>query len=178
MILRFGTAFVIYFLINSPIFAQKIGYVDTKFVLSKMPEYREAQAEIDKLSKDWQKEIETMHKIIESKYRELKAEEVLLTDELREERVREIQKLEEEVKAYQTEIFGFEGLFFLKKKELMKPAQDKVYEAVEKVCRDHRLGILFDKSGDLVMLYTNPIHDYTDYVLEELGLGDPNDIIR
>jgi len=82
------------------------------------------------------------------------------------------------LREYQAKVFGFEGLFFLKKKELIKPVQDMVFEAVEKVARDHRLQIVFDKSGELVMIYTDPIHDYTDYVLEELGLGDPNDVIE
>ena len=70
------------------------------------------------------------------------------------------------------------GLFFLKKKELIKPVQDKVFEAVEKVAKDNRLQMIFDKSGELVLIYTDPIHDYTDYVLEEMGLGDENDVIK
>ncbi len=69
-------------------------------------------------------------------------------------------------------------MFFLKKKELIKPVQDNVFEAVEKMAKNHRLQIVFDKSGDLVMIYTDPIHDYTDYVLEELELGDKNDVIN
>ena len=79
---------------------------------------------------------------------------------------------------YHTKVFGYNGLFFLKKKELVKPELDKVFEAVERVCKRHGLDYLFDKSGDLVLAYTNPVHDYTDYVLEELGLGDPNDVIE
>ena len=97
---------------------------------------------------------------------------------MKEERLTAINNKETDVKDYQKKIFGFEGLFFLKKKELMKPIQDKVFEAVEKVAKEHRLQIVFDKSGDLVMIYTDPIHDYTDYVLEELGLGDPNDVVK
>jgi outer membrane protein len=108
-------------------------------------------------------------------YNSLQAEEVLLTKEMRDERITAIRKRETEVKEYQKKIFGFEGLFFLKKKELVKPIQDRVFEAVEKVAKEHRLQFVFDKSGELVMIYTDPIHDYTDYVLEELGLGDPID---
>ena len=70
------------------------------------------------------------------------------------------------------------SFFFLKKKELMKPELDKIIDAVERVCRKHNLDYLLDKSGQLVLIYTNPVHDYTDYVLEELGLGNPNDVIR
>ena len=74
-------------------------------------------------------------------------------------------------------IFGFEGLIFLKKQELVKPVQDKVFEAIEKVAKSKQLQIIFDKSSDLVILYSDLKHDYSDYVLEELGLGDPKDTV-
>ena len=162
----------------SPVQAQKFGYVNTNFILNKMPEYNSAKAEIDKLSQGWQEEIQTMQQDIAAMYAALQAEEVLLTPEMKEERENTIKKKEDYLKEYQKKVFGFEGLFFLKKKELIKPVQDKVYEAVEKVAREHRLQIVFDKSGELVMIYTDPIHDYTDYVLEKLDLGDPNDVIK
>ena len=157
---------------------QKFGYIDTNFVLSKMPEYAKAQSEIDQLSSGWQKEVEDMSKNVETLYSSLKAEEVLLTDEMKGERIDVIHKKEAELKEYQRKVFGFGGLFFLKKQELIKPLQDKVFEAVEKVAKQNRLAIIFDKSGELVMIYTDPRHDYTDFVLEELGLGDPNDKIK
>lgn len=160
------------------VYGQKFGYVDTDYVLSKMPEYKKAQEEINTLSLGWQEEIQEMSKKIEAMYNELQAEEVLLTAEMKSDRLEEINKKENELKDYQKKIFGFEGLFFLKKKELVKPVQDQVFDAVEKVCKDQRLAIMFDKAGDLVMIYTDPRHDYTDYVLDELGLGDPNDVIK
>jgi outer membrane protein len=165
-------------LIAGNVFAQKFGYVNTDYILSKMPEFREAQSEIDNLSVAWQKEIQELYKVIDGMYSDLKAEEVLLTKAMYEERQKEIKIKESEVKEYQKKIFGFEGLFFLKKKELVKPVQDKVFEAVEKVSKEHRLAIMFDKAGELVMIYTDPVHDYTDYVLDELGLGDPSDQIN
>lgn len=158
--------------------AQKFGYVDTDFILSKMPDYRKAQDEIDRLSAAWQKEIEEMQKGVEGMYNAFEAEQVLLTEEMRQERKAEIEKKESELKEYQRKVFGFGGLFFLKKQELIKPLQDKVFEAVEKVAKSNRLTIIFDKAGELVMIYTDPRHDYTDFVLEELGLGDPNDQIK
>lgn len=151
-------------------FSQKFGYIDSKYILEKMPEYKEAQGEIEKLAKGWEKEIQGKYKEVEKMEAELKAEEVLLTKEMLGERTQKIEKKWKEVKEYQQKIFGFEGLYFLKKKELVKPVQDKVFEATEKVAKSNRLQIVFDKSGDLVMIYTNPIHDYTDFVLEELGL--------
>ena len=151
-------------------FGQKFGYVDSEFVLSKMPAYANAQKELDRLSTNWQKEIETMYKDIEKMYKNYQAEEVLLTEKMKKERQDAIVTKEQEVKEYQKKIFGFEGQLFKKRQELVKPVQDKVFEAVEKVAKAKSLQVIFDKSGDLVMIYTNPIHDYTDYVLEELGL--------
>lgn len=151
-------------------FAQKFGYVDTQYILQKMPEYKDAQAEIEKLAKGWEVEIQQLYQQVEAMEVELKAEEVLLTKEMWEERNLEIERKWKEVKEYQQSIFGFDGLYFLKKKELVKPVQDQVFEAVERVAKNNRLQIVFDKSGDLVMIYTDPIHDYTDFVLEDLGL--------
>ncbi|MBR07305.1 MAG: outer membrane chaperone Skp [Rickettsiales bacterium] len=158
----------------SDTFAQKFGYVDTQYVLSRMTEYKEAQTEIETLAKGWEAEIQTMYKAVEEKEAALQAEEGLLTAEMMQERRMEIDRSWKEVKEYQKQIFGFDGLYFLKKKELIKPVQDQVFDAVEKVAKNNRLQIVFDKSGDLVMIYTDPIHDYTDYVIEELGLGENN----
>jgi outer membrane protein len=151
-------------------FAQKFGYVDMSYVLTQVPEYGEAQAEIDQLAKGWEGEIQEMYKEVETMEADLKAEEILLTVAMKNDRRAEIDAKLEELKQYQNKIFGFDGLYFLKKKELIKPAQDIVFEAVERVAKNNRLAIMFDKSGDLVMIYTDPVHDYTDLVLEELGV--------
>ena len=150
---------------------QRFGYVDSDFILSQMPEYNEAQAEINKISLQWQEEIQNKYKEIESLYNKLKAEEVLLTREMRDDKLSYIRKKENEVKEYHNKVFGYEGLLFLKKKELVKPLQDKVFKATEKVAKDNRLQMIFDKSGDLIMIYTDPIYDFTENVLEELGIG-------
>jgi outer membrane protein len=159
-------------------YSQKFGYVDTNYILNKMPDYKIAQEEINKLSMGWQDEIQTQLKEIQGMYDALNAEEVLLTADMKNDRLSVIKKREQDIKEYQKKIFGYEGMFFLKKKELVKPVQDEVFDAVKKVAETNRLQIVFDKSGDLVMIYTDPIHDYTDMVLEELGLGDPNDVIK
>jgi outer membrane protein len=157
---------------------QKFGYIDSEFILGKMPEYAKAQNEIEQYSAAWQKEIEEMQQKVNSLYAMYQAEQVLLTEEMRQEKQDEIKKKETELKDYQKKVFGFGGLFFLKKQELIKPLQDKVFDAVSKVSKANRLAIVFDKSAELVMIYTDPRHDYTDFVLEELGLGDPNDKVK
>lgn len=160
------------FLLIPVSFAQKFGYVDTNYILGRLPEYKEAQAEIEKLAQGWEAEIQEMYKEAESMEAAFQAEEVLLTVDMRADRQAEIERQWKEIKDYQKQVFGFEGLYFLKKKELIKPVQDKVFESVERVAKNNRLQVVFDKSGDLVMIYTDPIHDYTDFVLEELGLGE------
>lgn len=158
--------------------AQRFGYIDTDFILNKMPDYKKAQDEINQLSEAWEKEIQENNRKIDGMYSSLQAEQVLLTEEMKKERTEAIQKKEAELKEYQKKVFGFGGLFFLKKQELIKPIQDKVWDAVDKVCKENNLAIMFDKAGELVMIYTDPRYDYTDFVLDQLGLGDPNDKIK
>lgn len=171
------TVFFVIFGLNF-VNAQRFGYIDTDFILKKMPEYGKAQEEINRLSALWEKEIQEMAKGIEAQYNTLQAEQVLLTDAMKKERTDAIKKKEADLKEYQKKVFGLEGLFFLKKQELIKPIQDKVWDAVDKIAKKNGLAIVFDKSGELVMIYTDPRYDYTDFVLDELGLGDPNDVVK
>jgi outer membrane protein len=164
--------FLFVVLVAEASFAQKFGYVDSQYILNQMPGYAEAQQEIEKLAKGWESEIQAKYKEVEEMEVALKAEEVLLTKEMWEEKNKKIQDSWVELREYQQKIFGSDGLYFLKKKELIKPVQDEVFDAVERVAKNNRLQIVFDKSGDLVMIYTDPVHDYTDFVLEELGLKE------
>lgn len=139
--------------------------------MAKMPEYAKAQQELNLLSDTWQKEIEAQQKDLDKLHRNYQNEEVVLTEAMKKKRQDEILLKEQELKAYRNKQFGYEGQLFKKRQELNKPVQDKVFEAVEKVAKKKTLAVVFDKSGDLTMLYTNPVHDYTEFVLEELGLG-------
>ncbi|MFN4145576.1 MAG: OmpH family outer membrane protein [Runella sp.] len=154
------------------LYAQKWGYMDMEYVTSKMPDYQKAQAELDKFSERWAKEIQDKYAEIDRMQRLYQAEEVLLTDDMKRKRLQEISDKEREAREYNNKIFGFEGMLFQKKKEIIKPITDQVYKAVERVCRMKRLDMLVDKSSDFVIIYSNPVHDYTDYVMEELGLTD------
>jgi len=169
--------FILFFgllLINSNAICQKLGYVNTDFILSQMTEYQDALNEINTISKSWENEINDMYKLTEKKEISLKAEKILLTEEMYNEKRKTIDDEWDEIKNYQQKIFGVEGLFILKKKELIEPIQDIVFESIERVAKKNRLQIVFDKSSGPVLLYTNPIHDYTDYVLEDLGLSEKN----
>ena len=152
-------------------YAQKFGWIDSEFIMAKMPEYAKAQQELNLLSDTWQKEIETLQKDLDKLHRNYQNEEVVLTEAMKKKRQDEILLKEQELKTYRNKQFGYEGQLFKKRQELNKPVQDKVFEAVEKVAKKKTLAVVFDKSGDLTMLYTNPAHDYTEFVLEELGLG-------
>ncbi|MBY0425140.1 MAG: OmpH family outer membrane protein [Cytophagales bacterium] len=158
-------------------YSQKFGYIDTEFILNKMPEYKKAQGELDKLSAKWQEEIDQMYSDLDKAKLNYKAEEILLTEDMKKERLDSLASKEKKLRDYQKKTFGYEGMVFLKRQELVKPVQDKLYTAVEKIAKKKQLQIIFDKSGDLSMIYTDKKHDYTDYVLEELGLGDPKDVI-
>ena len=139
-----------------------------------MNEYNEALKEINTFSQAWETEISDMYKAAEKKEIALKAEKILLTEEMYKEKRNKIDQEWDEIKNYQQKIFGLDGLFFLKKKELIKPIQDIIFESIERVAKKNRLQIVFDKSSEPILLYTNPIHDYTDYVLEDLGLIENN----
>jgi outer membrane protein len=154
--------------------AQKFGYVNSEFILKNMKEYSEAINDIDLLSKAWEKEISDMYIEMEKKEISLKNEEILLTKDMYNERRGLLDKEWVSIREYQQKVFGFEGLYFLKKKELIEPIQDIIFESIEKIAKKNRLQIVFDKSSEPILLYTNPIHDYTDYVLEDLGLNKKN----
>lgn len=152
--------------------AQKFGYIDTEYITSKMPEYKNAQVEMDKFSEKWVKDVQAKYTEIDKLKQQYQAEEILLTDDMKRERQKAITDKEQTTQELNNKVFGFEGQLFQKKKELMKPIQDEIYRIVEKVARQKQLMFIFDKSADMTMLYTDPRHDYTDYVLEGLGLDD------
>ncbi|WP_025763040.1 OmpH family outer membrane protein [Dyadobacter tibetensis] len=160
---------------TSTVVAQKIGYTDMEYITSKMPEYQMAQAEMKKFSEKWAKEIQDKFGEVDRLQRAYMAEEVLLTEDLKRKRQAEIQSKEIEAREYNSKIFGMDGLMFQKKKELMKPVLERVQRAVNKVCSQRRIDFMFDKSSDMGMLYTNPRHDYSDYIIEELGLNEKNE---
>ena len=155
--------------------SQKFGYIDSEMILSKMPDYAKAQSELNQAAKKWQSELDELQKEVTRLKDEYKIEEVLLTDDMQKERMDSITSKEKKLREKQKAYFGYEGMLFYKKQELIKPVQDKVFDAVEKVAKEKKLQFVFDKSSGFVLVYTDPIHDYSDYVLEKLGLGDPTD---
>jgi outer membrane protein len=154
---------------SSAAFAQKYAYVNTEYILDNIPEYKSAMQQLDNISLTWQKEIEDRYAIIDKLYKAYQAEQVLLTEEMKKRRQDEITSKEKDVKDLQKQRFGVEGDLFKKKQELIKPIQDKIYNAVKKLATDGSYAVIFDKSSELIMLYTNPKYDKSDDILKALG---------
>lgn len=149
--------------------AQKFAYVDTEYILANIPEYKQAQGELDKTSVNWQKEIETKYAEIDKLYKAYQAEQILLTEDMKKKRESEIVGKEKEVKDLQKQRFGVDGDLFKKRQELVKPIQDKVYNAVKEIAEKQTFAVIFDKSSELTMLYANPKYDKSEDVLESMG---------
>ena len=149
--------------------AQKFSYVDTDYILNKIPEFNQAQDKLDALSADWQKEIENKYADVDQMYRSYQQEQVLLTDEMKVKREEAIIKKEKSAKDLQQKYFGPEGELYIKRQELIKPIQDKIYDAIQQLAANNKYAIVFDSSSDLIMLYKNNNLDKSDKVLDLLG---------
>lgn len=155
---------------TSSVFAQKYAFVDTQYILDNISEYKAALQQLDQVSISWQKEIEAKYAVIDKLYKDYQAEQILLTEEMKRKREAEITTKEKEVKEFQKQKFGFEGELFKKKQELVKPIQDKIFNAVKKLATDQGYAVIFDKSTEhLTMLYANPKYDKSDDILLSMG---------
>lgn len=157
------------FLAEAQASGAKFGYVDTDYIMGQIPEYKAAQNELDKLSVQWQKEIDIKYTEVDKLYKAYQADAILLTDEMKKKRENEILNKEKEVKDLQKQRFGVEGELFKKRQELVKPLQDKVYNAIKAVAEKNGLGFVMDKSGQVSLLYANNKYDRSDDVLVYLG---------
>ena len=149
--------------------AQKIAYVNTEYILGNIPEYKIAQTQIEDLSTKWQKEVEARFAEIDKMYKTYQADATMLPDEMKRKRENEIIAKEKEVKDLQKQRFGENGDLFKKRQELIKPIQDKVYNAIEAISNTDNYAIVFDKASGATMIYTNSKYDISDAVLKKLG---------
>ncbi len=150
--------------------AQKFGYIDSEYITAKMPAYKEAVQTMDDYAKKWVAEIDKKKEELYQKKIKFQQEEILLTETMKEERQLALQNEELELSKLNNQVFGIEGLLFEKKKDIMLPILDEIYKACERVARERRLAFIFDKSSDISIIYSDPRHDYTDYVMEVMGL--------
>ena len=152
------------------LFAQKYAYIDSEYILSNMPSYVEAQAELDRLSVNWQKEIEAKFKEIDEMYRKYQQDAVLLPEDAKIKRQNEIINAENDAKELQRKRFGTDGDLYKKREELIKPIQDRVFTAIEEYARERAYAFVFDKAGDLTIVYADSKFDINDAILAKLGV--------
>ena len=150
--------------------AQRYAIVDSKYILDKMPEYKDAQVKLDQFSLQWQKEIDNKQAVLEKMYRDFEAEQVMLSEELKKKREDDLFIREKEVRDLQRKRFGFEGDLFKKRQELVKPVQDKVYNAIQKIAVARGYDFILDKSEGITVIFADPKLDRSEDVLRELGV--------
>lgn len=154
----------------APATAQRYAVIDTKYILDKMPEYKEAQKKLDQSSEQWQKEIEAKQVELDGLYRNFEAEKVMLSETLRTKREDELFNKEKELRDLQKKRFGFEGDLFKRRQELVKPIQDKVYNAIQRLAAERQYDFILDKSEGITVIFADPKLDKSDDVLKLLGV--------
>lgn len=150
-------------------YAQKYACVDTEYILSNVPEYKQAQKELEEVSVQWQKEVEVKFQAVDRLYKAFQAEAVILPADLKAQKENEIIAAEKEAKNLQKQRFGNDGDLAKKRSELVKPIQDRIYNAIEKVAQEKNYSVVFDKAGGAIILYVDNKTDISDLVLAELG---------
>jgi len=158
-------------LISATTFAQKFAYVDMDYILGKLPQYTEAQKQLDKIADTWQKDVESRMKAVDDMYKQFQAEQVLMTDPMKQQKIKEIEGKEKEVKDFQKAKFGPNGELFKKRQELIKPIQDKIYDEVQKYALAKGYDFVFDRSSGPTMLYASDRLNKSEDILSALGVS-------
>jgi outer membrane protein len=154
--------------------AQKYAYIDSDYILGNTPEYSESKEKLDKLAKRWTEEIESRYNELKVKKDNFAREEVLLPSEEKNKRKEEITRLETEAMENQKMRFGVNGDYFQKRQELIKPIQDKVFDAMQKVASKRNYTFVFDKANQSNLVYADAKFDISDEVLKEMGISMKN----
>ena len=150
--------------------AQRYAIIDTKYILDKIPDYKEAQKSLDAVSEQWQKEIDQKQSELDRMYRNFEAEQVMLSDDLKKKREDELFMREKELRDLQRKRFGYEGDLFKKRQELVKPIQDRLYTAIQKIAVNRQFDFILDKSEGITVIFADPKLDRSEDVLRELGV--------
>ena len=150
--------------------AQRYAVIDSKYILEKLPEYTTAQSKLDQFSAQWQQEIDKKSSDLDKMYKDYDAEQVMLSDELKKKREDELFNKEKELKDLQKKRYGYEGDIFKKRQELIKPIQDRVYNAVQRLAVAKLYDFILDKSEGITVIFADPKLDRSDDVLKELGV--------
>ena len=152
------------------LYAQRYAVIDSKYILEKLPEYKAAQQKLDQFSQQWQQEIDKKSADLDKMYKEYDAEQVMLSDELKKKREDELFNNDKALKDLQRKRFGYEGDIFKKRQELIKPIQDRVYNAIQKLAASKLYDFILDKSEGITVIFADPKLDRSDDILKELGV--------
>ena len=150
--------------------AQKYAVIDTKYILDKMPDYKQAQSQLDMIAEGWQKDLDSLQVALDKMYKSYEGEQVFLSEDLRKKREDQLFLKEKNLRDLQRKRFGFEGDLFKKRQELIKPIQDKVYNAIQKLSVQRGYDFVLDKSEGITIIFADPKLDKSEDVLRELGI--------
>ncbi|HZW40540.1 MAG TPA: OmpH family outer membrane protein [Ignavibacteriaceae bacterium] len=163
--------FTFLFALSASVFAQlKIGYVDSDAIMDKFPDAQDARQKLDGIIQEWQGELSKLEKQWQSKYDDYEKRKLIMSEQVRAETEKEMVTLEQQIADYREKKFGTNGELFQKQDEVMKPVQNKVFTAVKLVAEDEGLDFVFDRSGDVMLLYAKEEYDITGKVLERLKI--------
>jgi outer membrane protein len=154
----------------APVVAQRYAVVDTRYILGKIPEYKTAETKIQQITEQWQKEIDEKQVALDKMYKNFDAEQFMLSEDLKKKREDELFNKEKEVRELQKKRFGYEGDLFKERQKLIKPIQDKVYNAIQKIAIARSYDFVLDKSEGITVIFADPKLDKSDDVLRELGI--------
>ncbi len=157
-------------MVSATVSAQRYAIIDTKFILDKMPEYKNADKRLAQISEQWQKEIDDKQGQLTQMYRNYDAEQFMLSDDLKKKREDQLFNLEKEVRDLQKKRFGYEGDLFKERQKLVKPVQDRVYNAIQKLSVNKGYDFVLDKSEGITVIFADPKLDKSSEVLQELGI--------
>ena len=149
---------------------QRYAVIDTKYILNKIPEYKDADKKLQQIGEQWQKEIDDKQATLDKMYKNYEAEQFMLTDELKKKREDELFQKEKEVRDLQKRRFGYEGDLFKERQRLVKPIQDKVYNAIQKIAVAKAYDFVLDKSEGITIIFADPKLDKSDDLLKEMGI--------
>jgi outer membrane protein len=148
----------------------KIGYVDSDAIMDKLPDAQDARQKLDVLVQEWQGELNKIENTWKTKYDDYEKRKLIMTDQARAELEAELVKLEKQISDYREKKFGTNGEMFQKQDELMKPVQNKVFSAIKEVAQEEDYDYVFDRSGDILLLYAKDKYDITVKVINKLKL--------
>ena len=160
---------VVFLLTIASVQAQRYAIIDTKYILEKLPEYKNADKQLAEIGTTWQKEIDDKQAQLNMMYRNFDAEQFMLSDELKKKREDQLFNLEKDVRELQKKRFGYEGDLFKERQRLVKPVQDKVYNAIQKMAVNRGYDFVLDKSEGITVIFADPKLDKSEEVLRELG---------